>query len=204
MMFALLVWSAYGTPTPPPPSPSPPVVPDPAVLDAAALEAATTAGKAFGAALKGRLETALASGGPPEGIRVCHEVAAGLASTFGADHGVTVGRASLRTRNPENKGPDWVQQWLSAQGERKAEGVGPHREVVETPDGRVARVILPIRVEPVCLACHGPAATLPEPVRTALAAQYPQDAAVGYTEGDLRGALWVERPVGSGGNVLDW
>ncbi len=23
MMFALLVWSAYGTPTPPPPSPSP-------------------------------------------------------------------------------------------------------------------------------------------------------------------------------------
>ncbi len=191
----VLLAACSPAPTPPPPSPAAPASTPAVDPDAAALDAATEAGKAFGAALKGRLKAALDAGGPPEGVRVCHEAAPGLATTFGAERGVTVGRASLRIRNPGNQGPDWVQEWLRAQGERPATGVEPLRTVVDGPGGRVARVALPIAVEPVCLTCHGPADTLPEPVRAELAASYPQDAAVGYAAGDLRGALWVERPV---------
>lgn len=178
-------------------SSSPPAPPPPAAQDGdgAALDVATAAGRAFGAELRSRMKAALDAGGPPEGVRVCNEAAPGLATTFGAEHGVTVGRASLRTRNPANVGPTWVQDWLRAQGERGASGVEPLREVVDTPFGRMARVALPIAVEPACLTCHGPVDTLPEPVRGELAARYPGDTAVGYAIGDLRGATWVERRV---------
>ena len=45
---------------------------------------------------------------------------------------------------------------------------------------------------PLCLTCHGEADALPPAIRDRLAESYPDDRAVGYAEGDLRGAFVVE------------
>jgi len=41
---------------------------------------------------------------------------------------------------------------------------------------------------------QGTAETITEEVATAIAENYPEDMATGFTEGDLRGWLWVEVP----------
>jgi len=83
--------------------------------------------------------------------------------------------------------PDWVAAWLRQQGERPVEGVEGIRG-----EAGPARFLAPIGVEPICLNCHGPAASIPPDVRAALSELYPDDRAIGYAVGDLRGALWAE------------
>lgn len=167
-------------------APAPPAAPSSAGDDDARLARAQAAAQAFAPALRARLTEAIQQGGPPQGIAVCNEDAPRIAAQVAAEHGVRIGRASLKLRNPANAGPAWVQELL------RAERAEPFREVVEVDGQRVARLALPIRVEAPCLACHG--AELAPPVAEALAARYPQDAATGYAVGDLRGLLWVEAP----------
>jgi hypothetical protein len=82
--------------------------------------------------------------------------------------------------------PEWVAAWLREQGERPAAGVVGFARV---EDGR-ARVLRPIAIEGPCLSCHGDAIT--PAVSALLAEHYPNDRAVGYQLGDLRGALYAE------------
>lgn len=190
MLWFMLACSSPEPAAAPPPAATPAVAPAPDP----ALAAAGAAGQEFGTRLKGRLQEAMAAGGPPEGIDVCTVAAPAIAAEVRTKHGVKLGRSSLRLRNPGNVGPDWVMAWLRETGERPAEGLAPVKVVV---DG-TARVLVPIAVEPVCVTCHGPAEGLAPEVKAALAATYPQDAATGYAVGDLRGALWVEAPAKGG------
>jgi hypothetical protein len=136
------------------------------------------------------------SGGPVEAVSACHIQAPKVSAGVAEQQGVQVGRSSLRLRNPDNaQAPAWVSAWLQAQGERPADGVAGVSEVATTPDGAVARVLLPIAVEPVCLTCHGPSDSLAPAVAGRITELYPADAAVDYAVGDLRGALWAEYPV---------
>lgn len=148
--------------------------------DAAATQLATT--------LRGRLTAALREGGPARAATVCADEAQGIVAQVRRDTGVTVGRSSLRLRAPADAAPDWVAQWLRAQGERPAAGVAGVRSV-SNDRGRVLR---PIAVEGPCVMCHGAATAIPAEVRAVLAARYPGDRATGYAVGDLRGALWAE------------
>jgi hypothetical protein len=158
------------------------------------LARAQAAAKLLGGTLRGKLEQAMAQGGPARAIEVCASEAQAVAAKVRADTGVAVGRSSRRLRNPADAAPPWVAEWLAAQGDRKAAGVTGVRTLADGPQGRVARVLLPIELEPKCLACHGDPATLAPEVKAVLAARYPGDAATGYAAGDLRGALWAEAP----------
>ena len=44
--------------------------------------------------------------------------------------------------------------------------------------------------------CHGPREEISEEVIAKLDEYYPEDAATGFAEGDLRGWIWVEAPAG--------
>lgn len=147
----------------------------------------------FAGTLRGKLGDAMKAGGPAGAVEVCAKEAPALYAKMKADTGITIGRSSLRLRNPADAPPPWVADWLKQQGERKAEGVQGIRTIVDTGGGKVARVLRPIAIEAPCLACHGK--ELAPEVKTALAAKYPSDAATGYELGDLRGALWGELPV---------
>lgn len=142
--------------------------------------------------LKERLTSAMATGGPEAAARACSDEAQALTATVAKETGVKLGRSSLRLRNPANAGPAWVGDWLSAQGERPAEGVAPFSAAVDVDGKHVTRLIDPIRVEAPCVACHGPKETLSPAVRDVLSAKYPADEATGYSAGDLRGAFWAE------------
>lgn len=155
-------------------SPAPP--PDLAKADAAIAQ--------LGGALKGKLLEAMKNGGPVAAIDVCAKEAPALYASVEKDTGVKVGRSSLRLRNEADAPPPWVAEWLKQQGERKAEGVQPLR------DEKAGHVLKPIAIEAPCLTCHG-TEVAPE-VKSALAAKYPKDAAMGYQLGDLRGAIWAE------------
>jgi hypothetical protein len=53
------------------------------------------------------------------------------------------------------------------------------------------RYYRPVPVMATCLACHGSGDEIPGNVRKALQRDYPQDQAVEFKEGDLRGAIVV-------------
>ncbi len=117
-----------------------------------------------------------------------------VVSEIAALKGVTLGRATLKPRNPANTGPDWVQEFLAKQGETvSTQGLKSITEIVPVEGGESARFLRRIRVEEGCLGCHG--ADLDPAVVAELKAKYPEDKAVGYKVGDLRGVVWAEKAV---------
>jgi hypothetical protein len=55
-------------------------------------------------------------------------------------------------------------------------------------------VLRPIAVAGVCTKCHGAINSMDPAVSRTLASSYPDDQAVGFAEGDLRGFFWAEAP----------
>ncbi len=184
----LLGGPAHGDPVPAEQTTSP--------AQAAAVDRARSATKQLGAELKSQLMGAMSTGGPPAALKACATMAQAITTRRNKAPTISVGRASLRLRNPENSGPAWVQAWLQAQGEREAKGTHPIAHFYTGEGGQeVARLIVPISVQAPCLMCHGPKESLAPDIRTALSSQYPNDKAIGYKLGDLRGVMWAESPV---------
>jgi hypothetical protein len=132
-----------------------------------------------------RLQTELSSVGPAGAIEVCKSVAPQVAMDVGKATGVQIGRTSWKLRNPANTGPAWTGLVLHDRP------TAPR--VVVARDGRIGAT-LPITVASPCLKCHGDRESIPPAVRTKLREEYPNDQAVGFREGDLRGWFWVEVP----------
>lgn len=145
--------------------------------------------------LRQKLQFAMADGGPAKALDVCASEAQAIRASIADKSQTHLGRSSLRLRTPADNPPEWVKAWLDTHGERPGAGVDGFARIDETPHGSVARVLEPIVVEKGCLPCHGAADKLGPGVRAALDARYPGDAAIGYAEGDLRGALWAEKAV---------
>ena len=148
----------------------------------------------LGMQLKARLQSAIESGGPASAIAVCNVAAPEIAAELSKD-GWTVGRTSLKLRNPANRPDAWEQATLLAFEQQLASGepaAGLQNSVVETDNGKTRyRFMKAIPIDTVCMACHGEA--IAEPVKAALAEKYPQDAATGYKPGELRGAFTMTK-----------
>ena len=145
------------------------------------------------APFKQELQAALRDGlaqGPAEAISVCRDTAPEIADALSQD-GVRLGRASHRLRNPANSAPEWVSPILDAFINSDAER-GPRR--VTLPGNRHGYVE-PIVVQAVCLICHGE--NLAPDIAARIDELYPDDNAVGFNVGDLRGVFWVEYPANS-------
>ena len=165
-----------------------------ATLLLVALAAVVQAGDdpaAHGASLlapfKAELKSALMAGmkeGPATAIEVCSKNAPGIAASLSVD-GVLMGRSSHKLRNSDNAAPEWLAPIIDAYaaGEGELEPV-----VVKLEDGRHGYAE-PIRVQPLCLTCHG--TTVHADVADRIKALYPDDAATGFSEGDFRGVFWV-------------
>ncbi|HMN95023.1 MAG TPA: DUF3365 domain-containing protein [Phycisphaerales bacterium] len=174
------------------------------VAERALRDRATSARDAMFGRLFARLGAVLAEP-PPEGgavaaIAVCKAEAPQIAESIAAEHGVRIGRTGVRLRNPANTAPVWAIEalgngrWSPAQ----SDSAGEAREtMLATPWFSVhrnggLRALLPIRLMPECLQCHGPAEMIAPAVRDAIAREYPDDQATGFSAGDLRGWFWVE------------
>lgn len=143
--------------------------------------------------LKGTLQQTMSQSGPVAAIKVCKTLAPDIAARLSAEHGVTVGRSSLKLRNPANAPDAWQQQVLEDFESRHRQGKKPRdiEQFSTLPDGS-ARYMKAIGTQPLCLNCHGKSIT-PE-VRQILLEEYPNDQAIGFATGDIRGAFRIDWP----------
>lgn len=151
--------------------------------------------KTFFGELKGELVSAIKAGGPDHAVSVCHTEAGEITERVSRERGMTLSRVSLKNRNPGNAPSDWQRDVLEMFEKDKAAGKDPmkleYRTVVATADGNQFRYMKAIPTAEVCLNCHG--AELAPAVQAKLDELYPDDKAIGYAVGDLRGAFVVTR-----------
>ena len=152
----------------------------------------------FGATLKETLQQAIQSGGPINGITVCHDQAAQIATEQGQRLGMLVGRTSLKLRNPANAPDNWELAVLKQFEARKAQGEPVDKleffAVIDDDQGqKTFRYMKAIPTAALCLNCHGE--HLSPEVDAKLKELYPNDQARGFKEGDLRGAFTFAKPV---------
>jgi hypothetical protein len=165
---------------------APPPIPD------GALGRAQAAAGALGGELQRELFGALEEGGPLLAVDVCsvraQEISAGQSS-----EGLTVRRVSLRTRNPLNRPDPYETLRLETFAAAHAAGDLPaeEAEVVVEDEGPVLRFLRPIMIAEPCLACHGDPGAIDPAVLELIRTRYPEDLAVGYSAGELRGAISV-------------
>jgi len=141
-----------------------------------------TATNALASEMMGELMAALDQDGPAGGIAVCREKAPVVAAHVAETYGVAIGRTSNQLRNPANVPPEWAEGYVADMVEDPTWIGGPNGEL---------GALLPIRLKAECQMCHGPVEAIDPEVLAAIHEVYPDDEAVGYVDGDLRGWFWV-------------
>ena len=143
------------------------------------------------------LSEEIAKGGPESAIGVCREKAPQMARTASAQTGWDIRRVSLRQRNPKAVPDAWEQAALEDFDRRAAAGESPATlekwEVVAGADRKEYRYMRALPVQSICLACHGATDTLKPEVITQLRTLYPGDKGVGYSIGQIRGAMTIRK-----------
>ena len=152
----------------------------------------------LGGQLKGELTKAIAEGGPMAAINVCYLRAPEIAAQLSQSSGARVGRTALRVRNPSNA-PDDLERTVLEQFAADL-GSGPIDRPLEAVfeirrgDAVERRYMRAIPTDALCLTCHGK--TIAPELAAAIARDYPKDQAIGFEQGQLRGAFSVVWPAG--------
>jgi len=171
---------------------------DPAAAKALADARAAAAG--LGQELRSLLVNEMERGGPAAAVTACATGAQAKTAEYRGRTGVDVRRTSLRHRSPANAPDAWERAGLEALDRLPADArAQAERWEVVREDGRASlRYLKAVVTGPMCLACHGAPASIPAPVRKALDEAYPEDAATGFSAGDVRGAISVRVPLPPG------
>lgn len=143
------------------------------------------------------LSEEIARGGPESAIAVCREKAPELAKAASEQTGWTIRRVSLRNRNPKAVPDAWERAALEDFDRRAAAGESPSTlekgELVSDGARKEYRYMKALPVQQICMGCHGPADKLSPAVSTQLQKHYPDDKGVGYSLGQIRGAMTIRK-----------
>lgn len=153
--------------------------------------------KAFSESLQSELKGAIKASGPVAAIELCNEKASAIVRRHAEKDGWSLGRTSLKFRNPNNAPDPWELTVLKSFEARKAAGEDPatieHAAIVMRDGKRVIQYMKAIPTAEICLNCHGGEEVKPE-VAAKLAEFYPDDKARGFGVGDIRGAFTIVQP----------
>jgi hypothetical protein len=145
------------------------------------------------------LQSAMANGGPENAIGVCKTQAPEIAQNLSAKHQLQVARVGTRARNAVMGQPNEWQALALKQFEARL-GNGDKPQDIEfvqlTKSGSYdleLRYAKPIVMQAMCTACHGSPEQITPAVKAKLQQLYPNDKAVDYKPGELRGAVVVTR-----------
>ncbi len=147
--------------------------------------------------LKRNLGMALKEGGFPKAIEFCAGRAEELTRKVNRELVVVkVSRVSDRYRNPKNKPNSLDLKAINYFKEKMKEGKLPPYYITTAKENGESVVVYykPIRVAPFCLNCHGDPERMNPEVLRVLREKYPEDRALGYKPGDLRGVFKVVIP----------
>lgn len=142
------------------------------------------------------LKTAAQRDGLPAAIEVCNTKAIPITDDVSGMKGWTIGRTSLKLRNPNNAPDAWERKVLEQFALQADQGADltklAYSEVITATNGQKSlRMMKAIPVAQQCLACHG--SELNPAVNAKLNSLYPHDNATGFKVGDLRGAFSLEK-----------
>jgi hypothetical protein len=142
--------------------------------------------------MMGKLVRELKEKGPAGAVHVCADIAQKISAEHTTDD-LMIRRVSLKVRNPLDEPDDYERRVLEEMEALQRDGGSPveNVEVVAVEGEERLRYMRPLTIKQPCLACHGPVEAMDDEVRSMLAERYPDDQAVGYAEGDLRGAISV-------------
>jgi len=153
------------------------------------------AAQTFGKTLKGELQAAMKAGGPMAAVSVCNERAPEIAAQLSEETGFTLRRTSLKPRATEPT--SWERAVLEDFQTRRADGESPKsiewHEVANVDGERRLRYMKAIGTDGVCLTCHG--TNVDPALKAKIDKLYPDDQAVGFEAGDIRGAFSITAPI---------
>jgi len=142
------------------------------------------------------LQEEISKSGPEGAIHVCKDMAPKVAGEISQQTGWKIKRPSLKARNEARATPDaWEKAALEDFDKRAAAGESPAQLEKGEKIGNEYRYIKALPVQPLCLGCHGSTEQISPAVKSALEQQYPNDHATGYSEGQIRGAISVRKPL---------
>lgn len=149
--------------------------------------------------LKGILINQIQTNGILQAVSVCSDTAQVLTNNFGVEKGVYIKRVSLKNRNVNNAPDDFEKMVLSKfammQQNNELNGETEYAEIVEEGEFKYLRYVKPILVQAECLNCHGSENEIMPEVKQLISQAYPDDKAVGYKIGDLRGAVSLKKAI---------
>lgn len=132
-------------------------------------------------------------------IAACNDKAPKMAAAASQNTGWAIRRVSLKNRNPKAVPDAWERAVLEDFDRRRAAGESPANmekaEIVTEGDKRTLRYMKALPTQGVCLNCHGTEDKINSAAKAKLTELYPNDKATGYSEGQIRGALTVKRPL---------
>ena len=145
----------------------------------------------FQSELQMELSSALSEVGPLGAIGVCQSAAPAIGVRLSDDSGFTVSRIARRNRNAGN-GLSSELEALYSELESSPMNDGSPRSVHGTVGERFVYLrAIPMQEQP-CSTCHG--SNIDPALSEVISQSYPEDLAVGFEPGELRGAFLVERP----------
>ena len=104
---------------------------------------------------------------------------------------VEVKRVSLKFRNPANKPDPMDEEALKSLANSLAQTDSLPKFLIMRERDHIYRYYKPLQIAKPCLKCHGARETIDEQVLNSLRENYPEDNALNYKLGDLRGAVRV-------------
>lgn len=145
------------------------------------------------ATLGKNLLSAIKTKGASGAITFCSERAIVLTDSMAITLGASVKRVTDKCRNPSNCAIGEELDYISTAKAAIVAGKTPTPYVNKQDD--VVTGYYPIMTNAMCLQCHGKASNIGPETKAQLSERYPEDLAIGYGEGELRGIWVVEMPV---------
>ena len=142
--------------------------------------------------LRSSLGAAIKSKGVAASLSHCQTLSPDLVTNASDEFGFEAERTALRLRNPEHAPDEWELKVLQLFQAKIGGGADPakleYAEILTTAEGdKLFRYMRPIMMADMCLACHGP--DVKQDVKSEIARYYPDDKALGFKLGELRGAF---------------
>lgn len=132
-------------------------------------------------------------------IAACNDKAPKMAAAASQQTGWAIRRVSLKNRNPKAVPDAWEKTVLEDFDRRQAAGEDPatleKAEIVSENGARTLRYMKALPTQKLCTNCHGSDDQMLPEAKAKLSELYPKDLAIGYKEGQIRGALTVKRPL---------
>ena len=149
--------------------------------------------------LKSILIKEIQQGGVLSAVAVCSDTAQLLTNNFGLQRGVFVKRVSFNNRNEGNFPDEYEKQILNNFKEMHKNNrlmeTSENIEIIIEDESKYLRYLKPIFIQAECLNCHGSETDMRQETKELIAEKYPNDKALNYKLGDLRGAVSIKKVI---------